>query len=166
MPRVGRKRADRRWISPDGQEWDSKFEWQVWQGLVENGYKVRRCDERDRFAYRDRIAQAECGSCGSSECFKARTYTPDLFLYSSGRTRKTGSPAGFYVEIKGYFSPQKRRLFRCFTKDRPDVDVRFILYGNPYTKRGGLRLTEYFDRYLKAVPYHVWNGNIPQEWLE
>jgi hypothetical protein len=99
--------------------------------------------------------------CGSSNCAQNRTYTPDIFFLPKAAPPNTG---GYYIEVKGYFRDEKRKLFRCFRNDRPDIDLRCVFEGDHWVTRGKTRLTQYFDRYVKNTPYHVWDGDIPEDW--
>ena len=161
MPRIGYKRSDRRWRAPDGSEWASKFEWQVFDALSANGYNVRRCDERDTLSYTEPKSNARCVACGSWECVQDRTYTPDLFLLPESQG---ADGVGYYIEVKGYFRREKRQLFRCMRNSREDIDIRLILEADHWVTKGKTRMTDYARRYLKTTPTHVWDGDIPEDW--
>jgi hypothetical protein len=88
-----------------------------------------------------------------------RKYTPDLYLIPQGGDASDG----YFIEVKGYFRGEKRRLFRCLRNDRPDIDIRVVSDNN--RKTGKLTLTQYFDRYLKTTPMCVGYTNIPDDWL-
>lgn len=90
-----------------------------------------------------------------------RIYTPDLFVIPEGGRERDG----YYIEAKGYFRAEKRKLFRCMRNDRPDIDLRVILEANHWVTKGKSKLTDYFARYLKTTPVHVWDGGIPGDWL-
>jgi hypothetical protein len=159
MGKVGSKRSDRRWIDPSGEQWDSKFEWQAYDYLRANGVNVRRCTESDTISYSEQKRQHHCLECGSGKVVQSRRYTPDLYIIPKGAENESG----YYLEVKGYFRGEKRRLFRCLRDDRPDIDLRVLAYAN--FKTGALRLTEYFARYLKTTPIVVGIKNIPEEWM-
>ena len=159
MPRVGRKRSDRRWLDPTGEQWASRYEWETYEYLKAAGANVRRCTEDDSINYTERKPRCRCLECGSGNVVQERTYTPDLYLVPKGREES----GGYYIEVKGYFRGEKRRLFRCLRNDRPDIDIRVVANANP--KTGKLRLTEYFARYLKDTPIVVGYENIPEDWL-
>ena len=159
MPRVGRKRSDRRYLDPTGEQWASKYEWETYEYLRSVGANVRRCTSSDTITYSERKPSCVCLECGSGDVVQERRYTPDLFVIPKGG----GDSGGYYIEVKGYFRGEKRRLFRCLRNDRPDIDIRVVSYANP--KTGKLRLTEYFERYLKTTPIVVGYENIPEEWL-
>ena len=161
MPRVGSRRSDRRWKAPDGEIWPSKFEWEVYDALKQRGVNVRRCDSGDTITYHQPRPNVECLECGSSKCSQTRTYTPDLhILRPRGRG---GESRGYYIEVKGYFREEKRRLFRCLRNDRKDIDLRCIFASNHWVKKGKTRLSDYFSRYVKNTPYHFWDGDIPED---
>ncbi len=163
MPRVGVKRSDRRWKDPEGQVWASKFEWEVYQKLLDNGHAVRKCDSGDTFNYTQPRPNVKCLECGGCECVQERSYTPDLHIL---RPRGGGgSSRGYYIEVKGYFREEKRRLFRCLRNSRPDVDLRVIFAADSWVRKGKTRLSDYFDRYVKNTPYYFWDGvDIPKDW--
>jgi hypothetical protein len=158
MPRVGSKRSDRRWIDPSGEQWASKYEWQTYEYLRAGGSRVRKCDSSDTVDYCEPKRGCECLECGSSDVVQKRRYTPDLHIIPKGRQ----DSAGYYLEVKGYFRGEKRRLFRCLRAARPDIDLRVVSDNN--RKTGKLTLTQYFDRYLKTTPMVVGYNNIPEDW--
>jgi len=159
MPRVGRKRSDRRWLDPSGNEWASRYEWETYEHLRAGGTTVRKCDSSDTITYREPKRGCICLECGSSDVVQKRKYTPDLYIVPKGREECDG----YYIEVKGYFRGEKRRLFRCLRNDRPDIDIRVVSYNN--AKTGKLTLVEYFERYLKTTPIVVGYQAIPEEWL-
>src|SRR5271170_8035301 len=84
--RMGTKRRDMRWLSPDGQEWDSKLEAEVYESLHKAGYtRVRRTrsgrpgEESDTFVYTVPVRNASCDVCKSTAVSKRRTYTADFY---------------------------------------------------------------------------------------
>ena len=158
--RVGSKRSDRRWKDPDGTVWPSRFEWEVYSTLKASGVDVRRCDAGDTIDYSEPKPNVSCLECGSSECAQNRKYTPDLYITTS----TPDGASGYYVEVKGYFRNEKRKLFRCLRASRPDIDLRIIFGSNHWVTKGKTRLPNYFDSYIKNIPYHIWNGDIPGDW--
>jgi len=161
VPRVGYKRNDRRWEAEDGEVWPSKFEWEVYTSLKATGRNVRRCTSADTISYSEPRPNVSCLECGGSQCAQNRTYTPDLFLLPEAATSDSD---GYYIEVKGYFRDEKRKLFRCLRKVRPDIDLRVIFASDHWVNRPKTRLSHYFDRYLKNTPYCFWNGDLPEEW--
>lgn len=162
VPRVGWKKSDRRWKAPDGQIWASKFEWAVYDSLKSAGVNVRKCDASDSITYHQPKPNVRCMDCASGNCSQERTYTPDLYIIPEGESKAIR--AGYYVEVKGYFRSEKRTLFRCLRNDRTDISIRCILEADHWVTKGKTRLTDYFKRYLKTTPVHVWNGDIPEDW--
>jgi hypothetical protein len=161
MSRVGTKRADRRWKAPDGTVWASKFEWKVYEGLRKAGVTVRKCDSRDTVRYIERKRNGRCLECGSNSVVQDRTYTPDLFV----STPREESPlSGYYIEAKGYFRADKRQLFRCLVASNKNYAIRVILERDGWVTKGKTKYTDYFARYLKKTPVHVWDGDIPGDW--
>lgn len=162
MPRVGRKRSDKRWKAPDGTVWASKFEWTVYEHYRTSGACVRKCTEDDSVSYTEPKPFVNCMDCGGNNCVQERIYTPDLFVVPKGAEPNSG---GYYVEAKGYFRPEKRKLFRHLRNEGPDIDLRVVLESNHWVTRGKTRLTDYFERYLKTTPVVVGINNIPKDWL-
>ena len=158
MPRVGRKKSDRRWKAPDGTIWASRFEYRVYEHFRASGSNVRKCDSSDSVTYSEPKPNVKCMECGGSECVQERIYTPDLHIIP-----QHGS--SYFIEAKGYFRPEKRKLFRCLRNSRPDIDLRVILEADHWVTRGKTRLSDYFERYLKTTPYCVGLNDIPEEWL-
>ncbi len=166
MPRVGKKRSDRRWKAEDGTIWASKFEYNVYEKLCRLGYVVRKCEKgtSDTFDYHTPVKSGQCPQCGCGEIVQRRTYTPDLFVYTTGGL-DSQDPEGFYVETKGYFPGPKRSLLRAFAKERPDIVLCVIAERDNWVTKGKSKLSDYFSRYLKSVKFHVWDGTIPEEWI-
>lgn len=160
--RVGKKRSDRRWRAPNGTVWASRFEWQVYDALKSANVSVRKCDKDDTISYVEPKRSGRCLECGSDKVVQERTYTPDLFV---SETREGDASGGYYLETKGYFRPEKRKLFRDFRTSNPDYPIRFILERDSWVTKGKTKLTDYFQRYLKTVPVHVWDGSLPKDWL-
>lgn len=161
MSRVGNRRSDRRWKDPEGNIWPSKFEWEVYDTLLRSGVNVRRCDKSDTITYYQPKPNVECLDCGSSRCSQTRTYTPDLHITTEGGG---GHSHGYYIEVKGYFREEKRRLFRCLRQSRKDIDIRCVFASDHWVKKGKTRLSDYFSKYVKNTPFCFWNGDIPGDW--
>ena len=161
MGRVGRKRNDQRWQDPSGVIWASKFEWEVYDTLNSSGLLIRRCDASDTIDYTEPKPNVSCVECGSSRCAQNRTYTPDLYIVPSNAGSNSG---GYYLEVKGYFRNEKRKLFRCLRASRPDVDLRIVFSSDHWVTRGKTRLSDYFNNYVKNTPYHIWDGDLPEDW--
>lgn len=153
------KRRDMRWVAPDGSEWASRFEWEVYDELRRGGANVRRCTERDTITYTERKPNTRCMACGSKQCVQDRTYTPDLFLIPEGQ--EDGS--GYYIEVKGYFRREKRALFRSLRNSRQDLDIR-IIYQTDFKATKKMKISEYTRRYIKDTKFHIWDGDIPGDW--
>jgi hypothetical protein len=159
-----------RWLSPDGQEWDSKFEWQVYESLHKSGQttirrtgKAYAAGQSDTFVYTMPVRDATCNACQSTEVSKRRQYTPDLCAPDAHHgDDRSYSHSGFYIEIKGYLRAEQRSLLRAFCKARPDIDLRFILQRD--FKVGTGTAVSWITKYLKR-PVTVWRGRLPDEWL-
>src|ERR1700761_3018185 len=81
--KVGTKRKDMRFLSPEGEEWDSKFEWQGFEGARRAGIKLIRCDKdgaSDTLSYFHSVRGTSCADCGSSRVGKLRRLTFDFHL--------------------------------------------------------------------------------------
>ena len=161
--RIGTKRSDMRFRSPDGSEWDSKFEWQVYDVIIRFAPKgtIRRTKQggSDTLSYTVPVRDATCNSCGETKVSKHRTYTPDLFQNGADAGRQPGS---YFIEIKGYLRAAQRSLLRAFCKARPDIDLR-IIYQRDFPINKKLSVTQWTAKYLK-IPYAVWKGNGDIAW--
>lgn len=156
MGKIGVKRSDRRFRSPDGAEYDSRFEWQVHSGLESSGYIVRRTDERDSIAYHTAVKKGRCVECGTTSVIQERIYTPDFFVAGSKGARAYGR-GSYYLECKGYFPGDKRSLFRSVAKQATGVDLR-ILFAKEVVLRGTkLTNVEYIDRFCPNIPIGIWD---------
>jgi hypothetical protein len=168
MGRVSKKRSDRRWQADDGTIWASKFEYEVYNGLKRRGYLVRKCEqgEVDTFSYYSTVRGGECPRCGHNEVIQRRTYTPDLFI-SAAACVDGKNHEGIYIETKGYFSAEKRKLLRDFQKTGPGITLFFLAERDNWVTKGKSRYSDYFSRYLKTIPFAVWNGqDLPEDWQE
>lgn len=165
--RKGVKRSDRRWIDPEGGEWDSRFEWLVYTGLRDNGDRVRRCDTSDSIAYTSSVKQGRCVECRSTQVVQVRSYTADLFMVEdiAGTTHSGG---GYLIECKGYFPAPKRKLFSDLSKQLQGVGLRIIFESNR-PLRGTKQTTpvDYIHKYCKAVVPGVWDKKSKEvHWYE
>jgi hypothetical protein len=166
---MGKSSKDHRWLSPNGEEWDSRFEFQVYESIHNSGQApVRRCTkdkrkESDTLVYTMPVRDASCDACKSTEVSKRRTYTPDLYSPDAyGRDDRVYSHAGFYIEIKGYLRADQRALLRAFCKARPDIDLRIVFQRD--FKVGSGTATSWVSKYLKR-PCCIWKGRLPEEWV-
>jgi hypothetical protein len=164
--RIGTKRSDRRFRAPDGSEWDSRYEWQVYDALRRSGVDVERCEKGGRYsiAYTQRLNNVACSACGSTEVGKQRRYTPDLFHHAEKRDAAEGAALGYRIELKGYLRAEERSLLRALCKARPDLDLR-IVYQRDWrvSRKSGLTITQWTHKFLK-IPYAVWKGKADIEW--
>lgn len=166
--RAGKKRSDRRWVAPDGAVWASRFEYQVFERLSNLGYPVRKCEAGgcDTFSYHTPVRGGYCTECGGNQCVQQRSYTPDLFISSNGGMDSKGNDSGgIYLETKGYFPASKRNLLRSFSTTGPKITLMFLAQRDLWVTKGKTRLSDYFTRYLKNIPFAVWdNQDLPREW--
>lgn len=159
--RVGTSRSDRRWEDDNGDIWASQFEHDVYHGLRDHGYRVRRCDESDTIAYTTPITSGRCVECGSASVLQDRTYTADLFVVTDPTE---GAEAGSYlVETKGYFARDSRARFREVAKELKSLNqtLRIIFESNSTRSLGkGTKQTpvSYIHRYCKNVIPGVWDA--------
>ena len=161
--KVGTKRADMRWQSPDGDIWDSQFEYKVYKAGIHAGIRLRRCvkgREADTISYRHSIRGASCQDCGSDRVGSARQFTPDLFVYTGLPDRPED---GFYLEIKGYLRAPKRALLRSLFKEKQDLDLRFILQSD-FKVSKSLRFSGWITKFLPGSRWVVFNGTWPTTW--
>src|SRR5580765_855016 len=78
--RTGTKRSDFRWTAPDGTIWASRFEYEVFVALKEQGYEVRKTTKEDSLRYTSGIVSGKCAECGSGRVVQERSFTADLFV--------------------------------------------------------------------------------------
>ena len=101
----------------------SKHEKAVIQILIDESVEFEY--EPDSIKYRTKVRNGACGTCGKSDVYQERSYTPDVRFAN-----------GIYLEIKGKLTPQKRTLMRQFVKCHPELDLRFIFQNDGWlTKR-------------------------------
>jgi hypothetical protein len=177
--RVGHKRSDMRWLAPDGVEWSSKFEYEVYAAAKLAGVRVRKCQRgkpgesgSDTFEYGHSPGRGlKCRVCGSDQVSQSRSYTPDLLhdpevlparseqVYSPGRSEH------YYVDVKGYMRANKRSLLRSFCKARQDIALRVILQRD-YRLSKTATISQWLSKTLR-VPYVLWAGRWPasQDWI-
>lgn len=152
-----------RFRAPDGSEWDSKFEWQVYDQYLrsDDAGEVRRTVQgsSDTLSYTVPVRNATCDSCGQTEVSKHRRYTPDIFYDGRGTNRHESA---FFIETKGYLRAAERSLLRAFCKARKDIDLR-IIYQRDFPVNKQLSITQWTAKYLK-IPYAVWQGKVVTEW--
>lgn len=97
----------------------SKHECNVVQELINSGVDFEY--EPETISYRTKVRNGTCDSCGESDVYQERSYTPDIRFAN-----------GIYLEVKGKFTPQKRTLMRAFVKCNPELDLRFVFQNNGY----------------------------------
>jgi len=156
MGKIGFKRSDRRYRSDDGQEWDSRFEWQVWDGLRSAGYDVRRATEDDSIGYHTQVKQGRCLECGSVSVLQDRIYTPDLYV-AGLKGKRASSGSSYYVECKGYFPADKRNLFRSVANQATGIDLRIVFPKEIRLKGTTKTNVEYIQAFCKTIKVGIWN---------
>ena len=158
------KRSDRHWIAPDGELWDSRYEYLVYIKFRQEGINIQRCDKSDSFSFTLPIRGGKCGDCGSDQVGQQRTFTPDFRIVSEDSKHPTVS---YYLEAKGYIRAKERSLLRAFNKAHPSADVRYILQSayrasKPTASSDGSIVT-WFSKFMKGKTVYVWNAGIPDE---
>jgi len=165
--KAGKHKSDRHWIDPEGNKWDSRYEYVIWRAFSETSRKVRRTDKGDTMAFTLPIKGGKCGDCGSAKVGQQRTYTPDLHVAAYNPKHEAEY---YYVEAKGYLRAKERSLLRAFYKAHPDAPVRFLFQRDfPATARSkttGHRssIMQWFAKFLPNFKAEVWNGTIPKGW--
>ncbi len=154
--RKGWKRSDKRWIDERGQEWDSRFEWQVFEALRNAGVDIRRCDKRDTIAYGTRVRGGSCLECGSDQVIQARAYTADLYVLGN---QPFNPGLGYLLELKGYWQASKRTLFRSVAKQcaNEGINLRIVFESGRRMRGTQLNGPEYVHKYCKNVVPGVYN---------
>lgn len=178
--RVGTKRSDLRWQSPNGELWDSRLEAEIYESAKADKIPVRRClkglpgkPDSDTLEYWSAgTGRLSCRACGSADVGQLRRYTADLVLGTrvlptgSGDEVHTPDSAGrCYIDIKGFVRSNKRSLLRAFHKARPEIDLRLILERD-YKISKTSSFAQWCNRTLR-VPYVLWNGHFPSstDWI-
>lgn len=160
--KVGTKRRDMRWLAPDGTEWDSKFEYEIFLAYEKEGKSARRTTEQDSLLFTRPVRNGACTECESCTVVSRHRYTPDLYVGAEDNREFGGLQAtSYYVEAKGYLRAEQRSLLRSLRKARPDVDLRLIVQRD-YKVTKSLTITEWARKYLR-VRAVVWAGRVP-EW--
>lgn len=121
-----KKRRDFSYTDPSGVQWDSRFEYVVFDRLRSLGYGVRKCTESDSFVYHTEVRQGRCMECSSSNVVQVRTYTPDLYVDYDPTEARSTARLGFYIECKGYFPAEKRSLLRAVSACTEGADIRVL----------------------------------------
>jgi hypothetical protein len=165
--RAGTKRSDRHWIDPEGNIWDSRYEYLVWRAYAAAKVNIRRATKSDTFSFVLAIKRGKCGACGSDQVGQQRTYTPDFHVAADNSEPQA---VGYYIEAKGYLRPKERALLRAFYKANPDAPVRFLLQrdfpAGAKSKRTGERssIVQWFHKFLPNAKLAIWNGAVPNDW--
>ena len=141
--RVGTKRSDRRWLDDTGQEWASRYEYQVFCAFRDLGVNIRKCGKGDTIEYSEPKRNNKCLECGSERVVQTRTYTPDLCIDPDSEGGRT------FIEVKGYMPAPKRKLFKDMLKGRPDIDIALVFEKDTRAPKSKLRYLEYTKRYFK-----------------
>lgn len=168
--RVGTKRRDMRWQA-EGQEWDSRLEYEVFRVYRDAGYNIRRCTAEDSVRYTRPVRNGVCNACGAVSVDSVHSYTADFFVFAGPKAEGGQSAAadaavasaGHYLEVKGYLRADRRSLLRALRKARPDVDLRLIAQRD-YRVTKTATLTQWARRYLRC-PAILWNGGVP-DWSD
>lgn len=165
--KVGTKRSDRRWQAPDGSIWASKFEWRVFDALVQRyrddpRISVERCGPDCTLGYHSSVKNGRCQECGSVCTVQERTYTPDIRIV---RTSESGDRRSTYIEAKGYFEGSKRSLFRQVLQAHKELDIRLVAERDHPVTKGKTRLSDWAKRF--KVKFHLWNNGklLEESWL-
>lgn len=162
--KLGTKRKDMRFLSPDGVEWDSKFEWQVWEAARVSNVRLSRADKEggvDTIPYFHQVRGTSCQDCGSARVGKVRGITPDFIVHD---WHPIGKENGGYLETKGYMRADKRSLYRSLLKERPNLSLCLIIQSDYRVGKG--TFGQWISKILK-VPYFHWKGKYPEqhEWI-
>lgn len=169
-------RYDRRW-EVNGETWDSRLEYEIYKKAKDEGIPIRRTIKgkpdtsgSDTLAYWHPTRGGSCKACRSVEIGQLRQFTADLLynsqVYSSGAGEEAPEDSRgerFYTEIKGYLRAPQRALLRSFVKARKDIDLR-IIYQHDFRVTATSSISDWTRKCLK-IPYAIWNGKWPTEWI-
>lgn len=162
--KIGTKRKDMRFMADDGSIWDSKFEWQVWEGAKDAKVQLVRADKEgkgDTISYFHQVRGASCQDCGSPRVGRIRGITPDLLMPG---WHPVGGENGGYLEIKGYMRADKRALYRSLLKETPGLSLCIIIQSDYRVGKG--TFSQWITKHLKVPVFH-WRGVFPKpnEWI-
>lgn len=156
--------ASYKWRDPDGQWWDSEYEYRVYDAFRVLGFDVRRCSakEGDTFNYHSTVTKGRCLECEGTKVVQERSYTPDL-LVRDLPWGPTGSPSRVYIEAKGKWPASKRRLLRS-AYARGEAFNLLLVFGSKAWLHGTqqMRPHEYVEKYLPGAGtvYYSWSRAI------
>lgn len=157
------RRGNFKFTAPDGEVWDSEFEWHVYTGLRDLGWTVRRCDKRDSITYHTPVQDGCCMECGGSDVVQVRSYTPDLWVVEPQQSDGRPGRGPYLIECKGYFPRERRGMLTDFAVQNPSLDLRF-LFSKVAKLTAAKTNVEYIHAYLKKTAGAWNNGNL--EWFE
>lgn len=158
--KVGTKRNDRRWLAPDGTEWDSKLEYGVYCEF-DKSTRVRKTTKGDTVAFTSPVRSGSCASCGGTEIVKRRHYTPDLFVIPADSKSEAD---GYYIEVKGYLRPAERTLFRYLYQTNKDLNLRLVFQADHRAAGTKGRISEWFAKFCPNWKFLVWRLEVPKDW--
>ena len=161
---IGKKRKDMRFEAPDGEVWDSKFEWQVAEGAKRAGVRLLRADKRggtDTISYFHQVRGTSCQDCGSDRVGKIRGITFDLLMPD---WHPLGKENGGYLEVKGYMRADKRSLYRSLFKEKTDIAACIIIQSDYRVGKG--TFSQWITKHLH-IPVFLWRGEFPKptDWI-
>jgi len=163
MSRVGTKRSDRRWKDGNGNIWASEFEYRVYEAMATTPGtdSVQRASEgKDHtFGYSTQVTKGSCLECGSGKVVQQRVYTPDLFCTPPPDISDGGR---YYFETKGYFSAERRNLYRAFLQSWPELNIMLIFQNGRKPKGMKRTMGQYADSFFK-IPWCIWDPGKGQE---
>ena len=85
-------------------------------------------------------------------------YTPDWKIYNDDGSY-------FYIETKGFFRPEHRKIIRAVMSEHSDLDLRLVFFkpNNKLTRgKNSLRYWQWAERYG-----FLWaNNELPKEWIK
>jgi len=86
------------------------------------------------------------------------SYTPDFRVATDG---SEDGPSRFYVETKGYFRPQDRRLVKAVREQNPTLDLRLLFQRDQkLNKRGKEKYSDWAHK--EQFEYAI--GRVPNYW--
>lgn len=128
----------------------SKFETRVGQDLQDRGISFEY--EAESYEYQKQPYNAKCSTCGSTNVWELRKYTPDFFL-----------PNGVIIEAKGRWLAKERKLLRSLLDLNPYLDIRMLfMRDNWLTKNHTQRYSDWCNR--RGIKWAI--GRVPGEWVD
>lgn len=135
------------------QKYRSGLEAKVAAYLKKQG--IRYEYEPHKISFQKQVPNGFCSDCGGDSVRTPHTYLPDFFL----------PDFGFYIEVKGKFTPDGRNKIRAILECHPDLDLRMLFQrDNWLSKKHHMKYSDWCNR--NDILFHISSlGEVPEEWI-